>query len=314
MKKTFIVLLFVFSTLLLVLGCRKQVSDYERPDFDPQLTLNAVLQEGQPIWAQISFAQCLDSVHPAPCTDAEVLLYLDGQFAEKLQHSGDGLYIGETRAEALHDYICKVIVPGFDTLFASTKVPASPEVFDVKILEKALVNDEGHVCPAFLITFGNNPTQKQYFSANLNLLLKWKDEQNGHRDWINGYHVTSGTLSYSYQADDPVLLREGSGKLVFSNEIIDDTLYTLKVNSSIGPKDHSTTLLGYVVVNMSGLSESAYHYLKSQNAFDEPDAYTNLFLGVITPINLYSNVKNGRGLFAAIAPMTCDTVFFNTED
>ena len=312
MNKTFIVLLFVFSTLLL--GCRKQVSDYDRPDFDPQPTLNAVLQEGQHVWAQVTFAQCLDSVHPAPCTNAEVLLYVDGQFAEKLQHCGDGLYIGETYAEALHDYSCKAFVPEFDTLYASTQVPASPKVFDVKILEKALVNDEGHVCPAFLITFGNNKKQKQYYSANLNLLMKWKDEIKVNRDWIDGYYITSSTLSYSYQADDPVLLNEGSERLVFSNEIICNTLYTLKVNSSIGPRDHSTTLLGYVVVNMSGLSESAYHYLKSQNAFDEPDAYTNLFLGVITPINLYSNVKNGRGLFAAIAPMTCDTVFFNTED
>ena len=65
---------------------------------------------------------------------------------------------------------------------------------------------------------------------------------------------------------------------------------------------------------MHGVSESAYRYLKSQDANGEPDAYTNLFLGTITPINLYSNVENGRGVFAAIAPMTCDTIFINPED
>ena len=104
-------------------GCRKQVSNYDRPDFDPQPTLNAVLQEDQPVWAQVSFAQCLDSVHPAPCTNAEVLLYVDGHFTEKLQHDGKGRYVGETTAEALHEYACKVAIPGYDTLFAQTEMP-----------------------------------------------------------------------------------------------------------------------------------------------------------------------------------------------
>ena len=311
MKNSFILFLFIALALS---GCRKEIKNYEHPDFDPQPTLNAVLQEGKSVWAQITLAQCLDSVHPAPCTDAEVLLYVDGQFAEKLQHRGKGLYLGETRAEAFHEYACKVIVPGFDTLYASTEMPTSPRVFDIKVLEKALVNDEGQVCPAFLITFGNNPNQKQYFSASLDILMKWKDENKGNRDWIDGYYVNSSTLSYSYQADDPVLLNEGSEMLVFSNEIIRDTSYSLKVNNDYGPRDHSTALLGYVVAHMSGLSASAYHYIKSQNALNEPDAFTNLFLGVITPINLYSNVENGRGVFAAIAPMTCDTIFINPEN
>ena len=68
---------------------------------------------------------------------------------------------------------------------------------------------------------------------------------------------------------------------------------------------------GYVVVSMSGIAESCYQYRKSQEAFQAPDAYTNLFLGTITPLNLYSNVENGRGLFTAIAPVTCDTVFLH---
>ena len=41
-----------------------------------------------------------------------------------------------------------------------------------------------------------------------------------------------------------------------------------------------------------------------------PDIHS-LFLGVVTPLNLYSNVENGRGVFAAIAPMTCDTIFIH---
>ena len=127
-------------------------------------------------------------------------------------------------------------------------------------------------------------------------------------------------MNESINTDDPVLLNEGSDRLLFSNEIIRDTTYTLKVNTSFSSHSyggqHSGSILvrsGYVVVNMHGLSESCFRYLKSQESFEEPDGNTNLFLGVITLLNPYGNVKNGCGLFAAIAPMSCDTLFINPQ-
>lgn len=310
MKKHLII--FIFAALVFS-GCRKQVSDYERPDFDPQPTLNAVLQEGQPVWAQVTFAQGLDSVHPAPCIDAEVLLYVDGQFAERLQHEGDGLYVGETIAEALHEYACKVVIPGYDTLFAQTQMPEKPVITRVEIMEDATIDDEGRTCPAFLITFSNEPDRHLYYKASIDALFR--------NNYGSGYSIQKGTMNSSINTDDPVLLNEGSDRLLFSNEIINDTAYTLKVNSWFsnygwGGNHSGSTYVrsGWVVVRMHGLSESAYHYLKSQDAYEEPDAYTNLFLGVITPLNLYSNVENGKGVFAAIAPMACDTIFINSEN
>lgn len=306
--------LIIFLVMVIALsGCRKQVSNYEHPDFEPVPTLNAVLQKDQPVWVQVSFARCLDSVHPAPCSDAEVLLYVDGQFAEKLQHSDDGLYMGETIAEALHEYACKVVIPGYDTLFAQTQMPEKPVITRVEIMEDATIDDEGRTCPAFLITFSNEPDRHLYYKASIDALFR--------NNYGSGYSIQKGTMNSSINTDDPVLLNEGSDRLLFSNEIINDTAYTLKVNSWFsnygwGGNHSGSTYVrsGWVVVRMHGLSESAYHYLKSQDAYEEPDAYTNLFLGVITPLNLYSNVENGKGVFAAIAPMACDTIFINSEN
>ena len=316
MKKHFFVFLMVAIAFS---GCRKQVSDYERPDFDPQPTLNAVLQEGQPVWAQVTFAQGLDSVRPSACTDAEVLLYVDGQFAEKLQHEGDGLYVGETTAEALHEYACQVVIPGYDTLFAQTEMPEKPVVTGVEIMENATVDDEGRPCPAFLVTFRTDPNRNLYYSLNIyaDFLNEYYDAET---HAYLGHSTESGTMSASINTDDPVLLNEGSDQLLFSNAIITDTTYTMKVNAWFSNHgwggQHIGGVIersGEVVVRMQGLSESAYHYMKSQDAFEEPDAYTNLFLGIVTPLNLYSNVENGRGVFTAIAPMTCDTVFIHSK-
>lgn len=318
MKNTFILL---FLTTVTLVGCRKQVSNYERPDFDPQPTLIAILQEGQPVWVQVSLAQCLDSVHPSLCTDAEVLLYVDGQFAEKLQHCGDGIYRGETNAEALHRYACKVIIPGYDTLFAQTQMPEKPVVTHVKIMENATMDEEGNACPAIMISFNTNPNKNLFYQSSIDAAFFSYFYHNGQ---VYNSTGAKGTMYTSINTDDPVLLNEGSDQLLFSNEIITDTNYTLKVNASFNSHSHSSygnsaeydsiVRKGYVVVSMSGISESCYHYRKSQEAYQAPDAYTNLFLGIITPLNLYSNVEHGRGVFAAIAPMTCDTLFYNPKN
>lgn len=312
MKRT---VLFLMVALALA-GCRKQVPGYEYPDFNPEPTLNAVLKNGEPIQVYLSMAQRLDSVHPAACTDAEVLLYKDGEFVEQLTHRGDGRYKGTTVAEALHDYSCKVFIPGYDTLYAHAEVPERPVVTDVNIIENATLDEEGNACPAIMITFKTDPQQRLFYQSSIDAAFFYYYYYNGQ---IYNSTGTKGTMNGSINADDPVLLNEGSSLLLFSNEIIYDTTYTLKVNASFNSHSYmssgnavafdSIVRRGYMVVSMSGISESCYHYRKSQEAYQAPDAYTNLFLGTITPLNLYNNVENGRGVFIAIAPMTCDTVF-----
>lgn len=315
MKKAIIL---VFLAALALSSCRKQVPDYEYPDFDPEPTLNAVLKNGEQIQVYLSMAQRLDSIHPSPCTNAEVLLYRDGIFVEQLAHHGDGRYKGATVAEALHEYSCKVVIPGYDTLYAHTKVPESPVVTDVNIIENATLDEEGNSCPAIMITFKTDPNRRLFYQSSIDAAFFYYYYYNGQ---IYNSTGTKGTMNSSINADDPVLLNEGSGSLLFSNEIIADTTYSLKVNASFNSHSYmssgnavafdSIVRKGYVVVSMSGIAESCYQYRKSQEAYQAPDAYTNLFLGTITPLNLYDNVENGRGVFTAIAPMTCDTVFLH---
>lgn len=309
------VVLFLLLTMVFT-ACRKQVPGYEYPDFAPEPTMNAVLINGEPIQVYLSMAQRLDSVHPRPCTDAEVLLHKDGEFVEQLAHHGEGRYKGSTVAEALHEYSCKVVIPGYDTLYGHTEVPARPVVKDVNILENATLDEEGNACPAILITFKTDPDKQLYYQSSIDAAFFYYYYYHGE---IYNSTGTKGTMNTSINTDDPVLLNEGSDLLLFSNEIISDTAYTLKVNASFNSHSYSSSgqtvvfdsivRRGYVVVSMSGIAESCYQYRKSQEAFQAPDAYSNLFLGTITPLNLYNNVEHGRGLFTAIAPVTCDTVF-----
>lgn len=307
------ILLTLTLVLFLILGCRKQVLDFEYADFEAEPTLNAILVEGQPIRVHVSLAQRLDSIHASVCQDADVFLYEDDTLIEKL-HYEDGFYIGETIAKAHHNYGCKVSLPDFDTLFAQTEVPDKPVVTNIGIMENATIDEDGRPCPAILLTFNTDPEQHLYYTSNIDAGFINYHVIDGD---TTGFSTETGNINHSINVDDPVLLNEGSGNLVFSNDIITTNTYTLKINSSFSGHGWGgshfggvITRSGYLVVRMHGISESCFQYLKSKNSIEELDGYENPFIGTIIPANPYGNVENGRGVFGAVAPMTMDTVFF----
>lgn len=307
--KTIVHCFFVLSFLFI--SCKKQVTGFENPPYEPVPTLVGILQEGKEIRIHLSLSQPIDSVHPTSIDFAEALLYKDGQLVEKLNYdSNTQHYVGNTLAESDHEYSCKVIIPGYDTLQARTMIPNRPLLHDVDFIEKAIVNDEGQICPAFVLDFDNNCDERAYYAASIDAYFRWKNNRGG---IIDGYYVNSLHITSSYMTDDPILLNEGSDKLVFCNDLINDTVYSLKVNCSYGP-DHnnSTNITGDVVyqVSLCRLSESCYHYIKKSNGLTELDGYTNLFLGAISPFNHYSNIVNGKGIFGAIATFTSDTLSY----
>ncbi len=308
MKKYF----FVLLSIVALASCRKQVTGYEHPEFEAKPVLNAILTAGEPVWAQVSLAQCLDSVHPSICRDAEVLLFVDGEFAETLQYDeGAYLYIGNTIAESGKQYTYKIAVTGHDTLTACTTVPPVPVFRGLEVIENGYLGDEANMYPSFLLTFTTNPNEIRYYSAEIGGTMKYSK---GKRWW-----QSMGSITTSEYAEDPVLLDAGTMFLIFSNSIINDTTYTMKINgrfnTSYGGIYDSLTdvepLHGKFVVRMEGLSESLYDYLKSRYTKVELNAFGAPFLSVITPFNQYSNVENGYGIFGARACYVSDTIYYN---
>lgn len=304
--------LFVLLTVVALASCRKQVTGYESPEFEARPVLNAFLTAGEPVWAQVSLAQCLDSVHPSICRDAEVLLFVDGEFAEALLYDEEAcLYIGNTITESGKQYTYKIAVTGHDTLTASTSVPPTPVFRGLEVIENGYLDEEAVMRPSFLLTFTTDPNEIRYYSTKIGGTIKHGD---GKRWWE---HI--GSIATSDYVDDPVLFDAGTMFLIFSNSIINDTTYTMKINGrfnmSYGGICDSLTgvepLHGKLVVRMDGLSESLYDYLKSRYTSIELSAYANPFLGVIMPFNHYSNVENGYGIFGARACYVSDTIYYN---
>ena len=117
---------------------------------------------------------------------------------------------------------------------------------------------------------------------------------------------------YSYQEiDDQVLVQEGDlsympDSFVFRDEQFEGHIVTIKISTSHGSIRKTPT----VYALLRSVSKEYYHFKKSwhrhvflQNAdvvedgnLDLYDVYSLLFQG--DPIPLYSNIKEGRGIFA----------------
>lgn len=308
MKKNLIILIVV----LLLVSCRKQVLNYNAPAFEAKPVLNAILTAGEPVWAQVSLAQGLDSAHAFICNNADVRLFVDDVFAEKLHYDwGTGLYKGNTIIECGKRYSCKVAVANYDTLYSSTIVPIVPRIKAVEVYEDGSITYDNEIRPSFFVTFATEPEQLLYYEIYIY----------GKMSQCNGYCsiLYNGSVVDSHTNDDAVLLDSGSDYFIFNNSTITDTCYRMKIN---GEFDHMIRcysdslqsvepLHGKLVVHMDGLSESLYNYLKSYYTYTEHGAHDNLFLGVTTPFNYYSNVENGYGIFGARSCFVSDTIYYN---
>jgi hypothetical protein len=86
----------VFIVLLIVLAhcfsCRELVTD-EFPGFTAVPTVNSILIAGKPLKVHVSLAEKLDTNQLTLVNNADISLYIDGNYEENLLPDENGIYI-----------------------------------------------------------------------------------------------------------------------------------------------------------------------------------------------------------------------------
>ena len=282
MVRRVVELLLIF--LLLLSSCHKKI-DWNPPEFEQQPVVNGVIKGGSPVTIKVSMAVKF-TANPTPeVHNAEVLLYVNNEYAETLEHTGEGFYQSHLIAQEGSEYRCEVTIPGYPTATCSTRVPNHQNILKFEHINKAGVNEEGRTFPAVKITFDNVPNTPVYYEIVINL---FEDE-----DYVS--------RTSPYNIGDPVLLNEGLPMVVFSNGLIEDSTYTMIINYSTGSaSNHNNegwvTNLYPVQVELRTVSESYYKFIKQQYLYELANSGPLLSVGVTGNYNLYSNVDNGYGL------------------
>jgi hypothetical protein len=291
--REFLKITFVLIALLVLGACRKLVqSDF--PDFKQVPTVNSFLKADSLIKVHISLASKLDSNELKGLDNAQVQLYVDDVFKELLTSTGNGVFTSTTIVEPLKKYECRVDIPGYESVCCIFSIPKPSHLRDIIHISVAGKDQEGMTYPAVKFTFSNIPAEKQYYEARIRL-IKYGSEQ----------------IPDMYNIVDPVLLNEGLPLSVFSNELITDTAYTMTINyitgSASGTNGIWHTTLYPFILEIRSVSYDYYRFARQKYLYDT-GRFPEFGLSSNQAFQLYSNVKNGYGIFAGYSAVISDTI------
>ena len=288
----FTLTLVVFITV--IFSCRKLVqSDF--PDFKQVPTVNGFLKADSLLKVHISLASKLDTNELKGLENAQVQLYVDDVFKEFLTSAENSVFTSTTIAEPLKKYECRVDIPGYESVSCISSIPKPCHLRDIIHISVAGKDQEGMTYPAVKFTFSNTKNEKSYYEARIRL-IEFGSEQ----------------IADMYNIVDPVLLNEGLPLSVFSNELITDTAYTMTINYITGSSGSSNggtihTVLYPFILEVRSVSYDYYQFARQKYLYDT-GRFPEFGLSSNQAFQLYSNVKNGYGIFAGYSSVISDTI------
>lgn len=284
-----IILLYLVCTTILC-SCRKLVQD-EFPDFSDKPTVNCILIEGKTIKIHLSLAQKLGDNPINGLNNADISLYSDSVLAEKLSFVKEGLYTSTIIADTGKIYDFKIKISAFPKIEKRLCVPKAEKILAVEHYNAAGVNENGEIVPGLKITFSNNPKERKYYQ----ILLKT-------------IHYSSTAYAEALNFSDPVLLNESLPILVFSNEKIRDSLYSMYIQYTTNSFANGAVQLYPLVVELRTIDQAYYQYLKSLYLYEK--GRFNSYIGEVFPTYpVYSNISEAYGIMGAFSSDAFDTLY-----
>jgi hypothetical protein len=280
MKKLFSIL----SLTLILLSCSREI-EIDIPEPEPKLIAYATLSDNQTPYFRISkLLPILEDGNFGFVSNALVVLYENNQPVDTLQWLRDGIYISDYNTTIGHTYSFSALAVGFPTISASCNIPSMPVVTLCTLTDSALLSSEGKYKARYQVVIDDPPLETNYYEISL---LKIVDD-------TTRYYLSPELLS------DPVVNAEGLSQFEVYSVLVSDNLFN-------GQSHTFSLYYGYqygldgahmIVAEVRTLSESLYQFKKTlikHEAYQEGAD----FIGYLQPVNQYTNITNGLGVFGA---------------
>lgn len=290
----------VALAFVLFTGCYTLI-DPKLPQLENIPVANAFLQHGYPVQIMLTHSAKPDTAAINAINNAQVRLFVDGIFTEELNYLGDAIYEGTTIVEAGKKYSCKIALPNADTLFCEDMVPLPEEILGIEHINIAGKDKEGYTYPALKLTFSNRVNMLSYYEIIIRAYTPVDDR-----------YFEFFKIAKIMDISDPVLLNEGLPIVLFSNETISDSVYTMHINYFTNMieniDDNRRTLFWPLIIELRTVSYNYYKYQKQLYLYKK-GIESNGVLESMTSAPIFSNVENGSGIFAGYSSMFSDTLF-----
>ena len=297
--------LFLILSALTLSNCTKEI-EFDAQDIAPRIVVNSLFTNDS-IWsAHISRSVgVLETTSYTTIDNASVNIFDDNaNLVTTLTHQGNGLYTSPTgiTPQANQSYTIEASASGYESVNASNSIPSAVPIYQLDTVTST--NNDGETILEATITFQDPPNVSNYYMLEVFVTGMYYDE------WEQDSIEIREPLQIS--CDD--INVETVNRFNFGG--FENTyLYLMLKDQNFDGENYALT---FTVINYAELkdmdlfgeirlvntSEEYFNYLKSFNMYQR--TINNPFA---TPVQVYSNVNNGMGIFAG-GTLTSWTVQF----
>ncbi|MEA3450427.1 MAG: DUF4249 domain-containing protein [Bacteroidota bacterium] len=282
-------------------SCTKQISIIF-PQQTPKLVVNSIFTNDKVIMVNLSQTIEYNSTKKIKITNAECKLFCNDEFIEVLENHKNGLYTSSIIPETGKNYKISISCDGFESVSANSYIPEYPNEFKYNTIPSVIFDPDDGLGVFYTnasIYIEDITTQNNFYQLKLNLKIK-------------GNSPLSYSEIHRYRSDDPIIVSEGiqayqPNILLFSDKLINGQNSTINFQHAFPETFDDTVLL---IIETKSLTQDYFNYLKSSIIQTNHQSSTNNILAIGEPIEIYTNIKNGYGIFSGVN-IHYDTIILN---
>jgi hypothetical protein len=273
---------FILIVILTSFHSCKKVIEIDLPPGDSKIVVNSFITDGHFVRVHLSKSiSVLENAIP-DCNDATVVLFKDNVITDTLYLMG-GYYYSHIRPERAYKYSLKISVPDMDPVSCEDIIPEKTVIQSCSLNPSVMTNGDGFVINELKLDFQDPPGPNFY-----EVKLEAEDV-----NYINDMGL------WFMNNSDPIITSTGlldynPGTLIFTDKMFDGKQSSVKVYYGL----QSWVGDYYLKITFRSISESYYKY--KEKLFPYLFSQQNdIFTGMSEPVQLYSNIPGGYGIFAA---------------
>ncbi len=277
------IILLLFSMILW--SCTKEIK-IDFPKLDSKLVVNSLFTKNENIKIRITKTSLYDTLESnSTIKNAVCKLYCDDNFIEELTYKSD-YYISSIKAKTGKKYRIEISCKGYDNVRAESFIPNLPSKMKFYITQDKIFEVNNNISVYYTVcnlNIDDNPNTKDFYLSEILFWDKNLPEQGLFKTWdfkTNDTRIISTGLSSSFLLFDDALFNGKSVYLKFMYDI---------------PYLPDSSL---IIFKTRIITEDLFKYIKTSTQQSEIDFDDINPFDIPKPINVYSNIKNGYGIFS----------------
>jgi hypothetical protein len=257
------------------------VIEIDLPPIDSKIVVNSFFTDGNKIKVHLSKSlNVLDNAIP-DCNDATIILLKENVITDTLYLDGS-YYYSHVTPEKGKEYSLIISVPDMDPVTSRDIIPEKTILQSAACIDSVLIAEDGFLINELKLDFQDAPGPN-FYEVDLTAVTLVSNYKMGLWFMKNSDPIITSTGLLDYNPKT----------LIFSDKMFDGKTCSVKIYYAIQPGEGDYKLR----ITFRSISESYFKYKEKQFAYLF-SLENDIFSGMSEPIQLYSNITGGYGIFA----------------